>query len=213
MTHGARHDGPLDDSMTRLCTLYDELLSDPERAAAPPSPELAALARIFDRPTEGPAGAVWSDLRAVLVRQAPTTPRDDPGPRDGAEPLTLLLVEDDPDMAASLTEALGEAGHRIIGPFHNAEAAEVSAALHAIDLALLDINLSGPGTGADLARVLRDRWGVPSVFLSGDVTATARHADVALAILTKPYGLHEVLDTITRVSAAHDRQRQAVSSV
>ncbi|GAA0616428.1 hypothetical protein GCM10009422_09540 [Brevundimonas kwangchunensis] len=200
--------GPLDESVDRLCRLYDSLLDDPVAAEAPAAPELAAMARIFDLPAAGRAADVWRDVRAVLIRQTPAEVRTDgaPSPTPG-EPLTLLLVEDDADMAANLMEALSEAGHRVVGPFHNAEAAEVSAALHAIDLALLDINLSGRGTGADLARTLRDRWGVSSIFLSGDVTATSRHADLALAILTKPYGAKALLETIDRVSADGLRQR------
>ena len=197
---------PLDDSITRLCALYDGMLTNPRRAAEPPSPELAALARIFDRPAEGTAAEVWRDLRVVLARQTPApAPEAETASRSAPAPLTLLLAEDDPDLAASLTESLVEAGHNVIGPFRNAEAAEVSAALHSIDLALLDMNLSGSKTGADLATSLRDNWGVGTVFLSGDVTATARHADLALAILTKPCSAREVLDTVARVADRTNR--------
>ena len=90
----------------------------------------------------------------------------------------------------------------MIGPFHSAEAAEAATALHAIDLALLDINLSGEATGVDLARKLKSRWGMPVIFLSGDVTAAAHNAELAAAMVIKPYSGRDVLDAIARLEGA-----------
>ncbi|MBB5744941.1 response regulator [Brevundimonas variabilis] len=191
---------PHDENVARLCALYDARLGESDAVlSAEGQDELIAMAGIFDLDTDRPAQAIWRDLRAVLVRQAPGTEART-FVTDASSSLTLMVVEDDPAMALELTEALADAGHRVIGPFHNAEAAEVSAALHTIDLALLDINLSGDGTGADLARALRDRWGVPSIFLSGDVSATAQHAALAQGIVIKPYGTADVLDAVARAT-------------
>lgn len=186
--------------VARLCALYDDLLTS---GAAPLSPaaeqELQALAKIFDLDAARPAAELWPHVRAVLVRQAP--PQTAPAPME-TEPLTVLLVEDDADAAADLTETLDAAGHRVVGPFHSAEAAEAATALHAIDLALLDINLSGETTGVDLARSLKSRWGVPVIFLSGDVTAAAHNAELAVAMVIKPYSGRDVLDAIARLEPA-----------
>ncbi|CAN5364271.1 hypothetical protein BH10PSE2_BH10PSE2_03440 [soil metagenome] len=114
------------------------------------------------------------------------------------EPLTLLLVEDDPDTAADLTIGLIEAGHRVVGPFQDAAAAQAAVALHQIDLALLDINLSGETDGVALATALKSRWGVPTIFLSGDVGAASRHADIALGTVLKPYTFADVQEAIAR---------------
>ncbi|HBY43876.1 MULTISPECIES: response regulator [unclassified Brevundimonas] len=200
------HEKPLDGASTgpapgadvaRLCALYDGLLT---AGGAPVSPdaekELKALAKIFDLDAERPAAELWPYVRAVLVRQAP--PQTVPSPIE-VEPKTVLLVEDDADAAAHLTEALDAAGHRVVGPFHSAEAAEAATALHPIDLALLDINLSGEATGVDLARNLKSRWGVPVIFLSGDVTAAAHNAELAAAMVIKPYTGRDVLDAIARL--------------
>ncbi len=199
---------PLDDSVARLCAIYDRLLADDGAALeAEGSAELRAMAGIFDIDADRPAREVWRDLRAVLVRQSPVAEEQASFAPLG-EPLTLMLVEDDADMAQDLTEALTEAGHHVVGPFHDAEAAEVSAALYPFDLALLDINLSGADTGADLARTLRDRWGVPSLFLSGDVSATARHAGLVQGIVLKPYRVRDVLDAVARATQPSDTAPQ-----
>lgn len=176
-----------DPSIARLCETYDALLDDDSAVATSgPGSDLAALAQIYDIAVDRPAGEVWADLRAFLVRQPVRV--DAPSEATTADDvrLTILVVEDDPDMAEDLVAALTDAGHNVVGPFYSAEAAEVSAAHRPIDIALLDINLSGVGTGADLAETVRSRWGVSSIFLSGDVTSAARHARSAQAILVKP---------------------------
>ncbi|QTC90685.1 response regulator [Brevundimonas goettingensis] len=187
------------EAVERLCALYDRLLEQvgdgglSEAASA----ELRAMAGIYDLDLQRTDAEVWADLRAVLIRQ---TPRPKAAETTAPEPLTLLLVEDDPETAADLTLALVEAGHSVVGPFQNAEAAEAAAALHLVDLALLDINLTGETTGIDLARALKDRWGLPSLFLTGDIGAAARHADLAEALVLKPYTGAQVLEAITRVT-------------
>ena len=189
-----------DADVARLCALYDGLLTPGGPSISPAAEqELKALAKIFDLDAERPAAELWPYVRAVLVRQAPPEPTAASTP---VEPRTVLLVEDDADAAADLTEALDAAGHRVIGPFHSAEAAEAATALHAIDLALLDINLSGEATGVDLARKLKSRWGMPVIFLSGDVTAAAQNAELAAAMVIKPYSGRDVLDAIARLEGA-----------
>jgi len=187
------------EAVERLCVLYDRLLADvgDRGLVGAASAELRAMAGIYDLDTARPDAEVWRDLRAVLVRQAPLA---GPAGTEVAEPLTLLLVEDDPETAADLTLALVEAGHSVVGPFQHAEAAEAAAALHLVDLALLDINLSGETSGIDLARTLKGRWGLPVLFLTGDIGAAARNADLAEALVLKPYTGRQVLEAIARVT-------------
>jgi CheY-like chemotaxis protein len=166
------------------------------------------MARIFDLDTDRSPAEVWRDLRAVLSRQTvPGDPEAD-GPSPVSRPLTLMVVEDDPDMAADLTELLTAAGHGVVGPFSDVTAAVTAAGRHTIDLALLDINLAGDareageGGGIALARILKQSWDVPVVFLSGDVAAAARHARLATALVMKPYSGRDVLNGIARAMAS-----------
>lgn len=185
------------ESVDRLCRLYDSRLAETGGDLSPEDArELKAMAAIYDLDTDRPSTEVWRDLRAVVTRQAPlaaTAPAE-------VEALTLLVVEDDADAAASLTELLTEAGHNVVGPFHSAAAAEAAAALHSIDAALLDINLSGEMTGVELARVLTDRWAVRVIFISGDVAAAAKNADMAEALVLKPYNGAQILEAVARLA-------------
>ncbi|WP_295195789.1 response regulator [uncultured Brevundimonas sp.] len=185
------------ESVDRLCRLYDSRLAETGGDLSPEDArELKAMAAIYDLDTDRPSTEVWRDLRAVVTRQAPL---DATAPVE-VEALTLLVVEDDPDAAASLTELLTEAGHNVVGPFHSAAAAEAAAALHSIDAALLDINLSGEMTGVELARVLTDRWAVRVIFISGDVAAAAKNADMAEALVLKPYNGAQILEAVARLA-------------
>lgn len=182
----------VEDPVAALCRIFDPLLGDQRPALTPvQAQELAGLARIYDLETDGDPAETWRAVRRVLVRQAVVE-----GPVRPAEPLTILVAEDDADAAAALVETLTEAGHRVVGPFQEAETAIVSAGLHALDLALLDINLAGEQTGVDLARRLQQSWGVPTVLLSGDVTTAARHAGETVALVTKPYSTRQVLNAV-----------------
>ena len=184
------------ESVDRLCRQYDSRLAETGGDLSPEDArELKAMAAIYDLDTDRPSTEVWRDLRAVVTRQAPI---DATAPAK-IEALTLLVVEDDPDAAASLTELLTKAGHNVVGPFHSAAAAEAAAALHSVDAALLDINLSGEMTGVELARVLTDRWAVRVIFISGDVAAAAKNADMAEALVLKPYNGAQILEAVARL--------------
>ncbi len=187
-------------NLDAICARYDALIDDLRAVTDEDVRDLAALAGIFDLDTQRPLEAMWPEVRAVLTAQSPRVVEAPAGADTQA--LTLLVVEDDPEMAQDLTALLVEAGHSVVGPFHNAEAAEVAAGLHAIDVALLDINLSGTTDGGALGRGLKSRWGIKIVFLSGDVSAAAGHAEIAEAMIFKPYRGADVLAALQRISEA-----------
>ena len=185
--------------LARLRALYDGLLEpSPAEISDEARIDLDAMARIFDLDAGRPPAEVWRDLRAVLTRQAVPLQAGEDGQAPSTPPLTIMVVEDDPVTAADLVDVLVEAGHGVVGPFSDPAAAVTAAGLHGVDLALVDINLIGDGDGVGLARALKDSWGVPVMFLSGDVAAAARHARLATALVLKPYGRRDVLAAIAR---------------
>ncbi len=207
MFDGSIHDQTAEADKANLDAIlerYDKLMATPEAITPEDATDLMALAGIFDLDTTKAANALWPDVRAVLTAQSPRVV--EPGVlSDDPASFTVLVVEDDPDMAQDLTALLVEAGHDVVGPFHSAEAAEVAAGLHGIDVALLDINLSGAVDGGTLGRSLKTRWGLDIIFLSGDVTAAASHADIAEAMIIKPYRGADVLGALQRLSSAETR--------
>jgi len=100
------------------------------------------------------------------------------------EKAKILVVEDERVVAMALQDRLELMGHQVVGNVATAERAIESAAAEKPDLALMDICLAGELDGVDAARILRERFNVPSVFL----TAYADHATLERAKLTEPFG-------------------------
>ena len=156
--------------------------------------DLLSLARVFDLETDQPPVEVWRRLRSLIERQSDFADR----PVTTCPEMRVMVVEDDPVMGADLAGLLTDAGHAVVGPFTTAEAAWLALSMDAaVDALLLDINLAGIETGVDLAARVTARGGPPIVFLSGDVTLGARHAELARRIVFKPWREGEVLEALS----------------
>ncbi|MDX9751845.1 MAG: LuxR C-terminal-related transcriptional regulator [Flavobacteriales bacterium] len=99
--------------------------------------------------------------------------------------LRILVVEDDPLIAADICGYLHEQGHRTVGPVADRTAAQELVARMRPDAAILDINLGGEeNAGCSLARWLRDHHPVPFIYL----TSYADERTLAEARATHPGG-------------------------
>lgn len=102
--------------------------------------------------------------------------------------MLILIVEDDPLIALDLETILIDGGHFVQGPVSSMERAIRSMEqLDARDLALVDINLIGAGTGIDVARELKARWQVHSLFVTAQEREARAHQEVALGYIRKPF--------------------------
>lgn len=113
----------------------------------------------------------------------------------------ILIVEDEALIAANIEEVLTESGFRVAGVAASIPEALSIAAEKRPHLALVDIRLSGSEDGIELACLLRERFGVPSIFLSGLLDGdTAMRAERAkpLGFLHKPFRPSRVFNAIDR---------------
>ena len=120
---------------------------------------------------------------------------------DRSKPITILIVEDEALVASYIEEVLGESGFRIAGIAASGPEALSLAAETDPSLALVDIRLTGPIDGIELACLLRHKFGLPSLFLSGlDDPETTRRAEAAqpLGFLPKPFLPSQVFKAIER---------------
>ena len=109
----------------------------------------------------------------------------------------VLVVEDEALLALSLEGALSAAGYAVCGPTATAAEALKLAERRPPKLAIVNINLrDGRGAGIELARELLDRWGVPSLFVSGQRTEAHANRDAALGYIGKPYRPETVLKSV-----------------
>src|SRR5260221_10090171 len=122
-------------------------------------------------------------------------------PADTSKPVSILIVEDEALIASYIEEVLGESGFRISGIAASGPEALSLAAETKPSLALVDIRLTGPIDGIELACLLRQKFGLPAIFLSGLVDAeTTKRAEAArpLGFLAKPFRPSQVFKAIER---------------
>jgi CheY-like chemotaxis protein len=104
---------------------------------------------------------------------------------------TVLLVEDNPDVASSSTLLLEELGYRVKWAL-DAEAAIHEIEHDGIDIVFSDIVMPGNMDGLALARHLRKMDPAIPIVLSTGYSDAARKSAAEFPILRKPYELHEL---------------------
>ena len=118
-----------------------------------------------------------------------------------SKPTSILIVEDEALVASYIEEVLAESGFRVAGVAASGPEALSLAEKTQPRLALVDIRLTGPIDGIELACVLRQKFGIPAIFLSGLADdETTRRAAIAesLGFLPKPFRPSQVFNAIER---------------
>ena len=152
-------------------------------------------------PDQGCSVRIYLPLSAEAAPAAP-----EPAPASGLSgpALTILLVEDDVDVADMVGDMLRELGHTV----RRADAAEPALELLRrspdIDLVLTDLVMPGGLSGVDLARAATDiRPDLPIILSSGYTGDALASADSApWPLLRKPYTT-EALSRAIHAARAH----------
>ncbi len=103
-----------------------------------------------------------------------------------ANGITLLIVEDEILPAMALREAFEDAGYRVLDLTGRHQAALVEARAEKPDMALVNIQLEGKDDGIALAHDLK-AMGIPSLFISEQVSRARSSQTDAIGSLPKPY--------------------------
>lgn len=99
-------------------------------------------------------------------------------------PKTILIVEDVNVVALDIQRSLVDFGYQVPAIAASSEQTISLVSKHCPDLVLMDIRIKGSPDGIGTAEILRERFGVPVIYL----TAYADTATVARAKRTEPYG-------------------------
>lgn len=109
---------------------------------------------------------------------------------DGRTQLRVLVLEDEPMIAAMLADWLMELGCEPVGPAADLEAALALIAAERLDGAILDVNLKGRES-FPAAEALREK-NVPLAFATGREPDDLSDRFGAAAILLKPFDFDAV---------------------
>ena len=120
----------------------------------------------------------------------------------------ILIVEDERITAEDLRDILTELGYTVTASVASGPEAIERAGETKPDLALMDIRIKGEMDGTETARVLRDRFNIPVVYLTAHAdTATLSRAKLAapLGYITKPFQEAELHASIEMALHKHQQ--------
>lgn len=118
----------------------------------------------------------------------------------------ILVVEDEPAIAAVVAEWLDEIGHRIIGPAADIETALKVLADEGVDMALLDVNLAGLPVGLQLAEMLEAQR-IPLAFITGYAASLFPVGLREYPRLEKPFGRSQLLSVVEEMQSLSEQRR------
>ena len=107
----------------------------------------------------------------------------------------VLIVEDDPQIAESLSDIIEILDHEVVDVVDNYDSAVTQLESKEIDLALLDIQLKGVKTGIDIAERIKNDFKVPFIFTTAyadkeTIQKASEHSPYGYIV--KPYGMKDI---------------------
>jgi PAS domain S-box-containing protein len=114
---------------------------------------------------------------------------------------TVLLVEDNPEVANASTGLLEELGYAVRWA-SDVDTALSEIAANGIDLVLSDIVMPGKMDGLALARILKQKHPGLPILLATGYSEAARNAATEFPILRKPYQIHELNEALSRLGTS-----------
>jgi DNA-binding response OmpR family regulator len=107
----------------------------------------------------------------------------------------LLIVEDEVLAAMALKDELEDAGYRVLDLTGRHQEALSAVRVQKPHLALVNIKLHGRNDGIALAEDLK-AMGIPTLFISGQVSRARSAQSVAIGSLPKPYSTTDMVAAV-----------------
>ena len=116
----------------------------------------------------------------------------------------VLLVEDDGQVAALVTDMLQDLGYEVLHASNARAALGALADARHVDFVFSDIMMPGGTSGIGLAQEIRQRRpGLPILLTSGyQETSRIAAMDMGIPVLAKPYGLHDLQSAVAQLLGA-----------
>lgn len=118
----------------------------------------------------------------------------------------VLIVEDEPLIAESLSDILDVLGHEVVGIADNANSALELVKNENPDLALLDIQIKGDKNGIQLSEEIKKLVPLPYIFTTAfadDETIENARKQGPFGYIVKPYGINDIKVAIQIAMSTH----------
>jgi DNA-binding NarL/FixJ family response regulator len=122
--------------------------------------------------------------------------------RAGSARKNVLIMEEEFLTALDLSDDLEKLGFKVTGVARDRVRAIECAIEARPDLAIIDMELSGPETGVEIASILKKRFSTQIIFLTGHSDSTTRLAIEAAnpaGYLFKPYSAIALRDMLSKI--------------
>jgi signal transduction histidine kinase/DNA-binding response OmpR family regulator len=120
---------------------------------------------------------------------------------------TILVVEDDDEVRATVTELLGDLGYRVLRAKDAQSAFSVIESGVPVDLLFTDVVMPGPMRSTDLARRTRELSPRTAILFTSGYTDNAivhgGRLDEGVELLSKPYGRETLARKVRQVIRTH----------
>jgi CheY-like chemotaxis protein len=126
----------------------------------------------------------------------------------------ILIIEDEDAVARNLKSRLEGSGYRVQAIVSSGREALRRIPQDNPDLILIDISLPGDMDGIDIANVMRGRWSIPIVYLTGstdDETLTRAKLSKPYGYVVKPYSQAQLKATIELALYRHQCDTEATA--
>jgi PAS domain S-box-containing protein len=132
----------------------------------------------------------------------------------------ILVVEDEPVVALDLQQEVEQLGLTVVGLAESADEALLAAEENRPDLALMDVRIVGSMDGVQTARLLREAYGIPVIFLtsySDESTIRRAARELPYGYLTKPFQPRELKAALEvglhreKTEAQNKREQEAIT--
>jgi two-component system, response regulator PdtaR len=115
--------------------------------------------------------------------------------------LRIAIAEDNWFIAEYLCGELAALGHAIVGRARTGEELIDLVAHERPDLVLADIQLAEGSDGLTAAKEIQERFGIPAIAATGQLTAADAEAAGLLGLLSKPYTAHALRAVVEETAA------------
>jgi len=123
-----------------------------------------------------------------------------------ANELTVLVVEDNPDVRLSAIDMFAQLGHRVLSAKDGDAALAVLQRVEGVDLLFTDVVMPGTVRSSELARIASNPpYKAKVIFASGYTRDEIFHEgrlDEGVVLLSKPYSLEDLARTVRKVFEA-----------
>ncbi|MCX6353006.1 MAG: response regulator [Bacteroidetes bacterium] len=124
--------------------------------------------------------------------------------------MKILIVEDEPMSAATLSKVLHKLGHEVVGHAASYDQAIKLAEEGNPELAFSDINLEGEKDGIEVANVMSLRFDIPVIFVTARTdadTINKAQSTEQYGYIVKPYRPDNIKASITLAIANHEKNK------